>query len=200
VVGPVPAPGTGATAECIAGAMCRPRPRVRKCPAAEDMAGGRGDHPRERGPAAVQRRQRPCRHCRAAIVAPRRAPAHGGNERVGAPASGRARRGRPPARAHAPPTMAVTTPVPWQSGQAVAPSLPLPPQRRQTVSPVPGVPAGASSPGFMAGPESAGREPSAGPAGWSRVGIGVGRRRKPRRATGVPNSPARLRETRSGGP
>jgi len=47
--------------------------------------------------------------------------------------------------------MAVTTPLPPQAGQLAVPSLPLPPQRRQTVSPVPGVPAGASSPGFIPG-------------------------------------------------
>jgi hypothetical protein len=115
----VPAPGTGATAECIAGAIWRPRPRVRKCPAAEDMADRRGVHPRERGPAAVRRRQRPCRRCRATIVAPLRTSANGRNERsLSCPVAGTAaRRGRPPLRPHAPPTMAVTTPVPWQSGQ-----------------------------------------------------------------------------------
>jgi hypothetical protein len=43
----------------------------------------------------------------------------------------------------------VTLPVPSHSGQALAPTRPLPPQRPHTFSPVPGVPAGASSPGAI---------------------------------------------------
>jgi hypothetical protein len=96
---------------------------------------------------------------------------------------------------HAPPTMAVTMPVPPHSGQASLPTFPLPPQRRQTVSPVPGDPAGASSPGLVSGDVAVGRERSAGPAGWSRVdmisaGIGSAERqpacRRRWRPVGVP--------------
>src|SRR3954453_17499447 len=44
----------------------------------------------------------------------------------------------------------VTTPLPLQVGQGVpAFARPLPPQSGQTVSPVPGVPAGAWSPGAI---------------------------------------------------
>jgi hypothetical protein len=43
----------------------------------------------------------------------------------------------------------VTVPVPAQLAQRCWPILPLPWQTGQTFSPVPGVPAGASSPGFI---------------------------------------------------
>ena len=67
---------------------------------------------------------------------------------------------------HAPPMPTFTTPLPWHSGHAPAPSLPLPPQRGQTSSPVPGVPAGASSPGLIGAWALAGSSPGR-PAGGS---------------------------------
>jgi hypothetical protein len=45
----------------------------------------------------------------------------------------------------------VTLPVPSHSGHGPRSTRPLPPQRGQTVSPVPGVPRGASSPGLIPG-------------------------------------------------
>src|SRR4051812_42840625 len=60
----------------------------------------------------------------------------------------------------------VTLPVPPQTGHAPLAARPLPPQLGQTSSPVPGVPAGASSPGLIFGWAPDGRSPRA-PAGWS---------------------------------
>jgi len=52
----------------------------------------------------------------------------------------------------APPMPTVTLPVPWHWAHGLPPaSLPDPPHTRQMLSPVPGVPAGASSPGLGAG-------------------------------------------------
>ena len=98
-------------------------------------------------------------------------------------------------RLQAPPTMAVTTPAPRQSGQVAVPSLPLPPQRRQTDSPVPGVPAGASSPGFTPGWTGAAREPS--PEAERRSGLGMASvgSAEAGRATCVPKGPARCPQT-----
>lgn len=50
---------------------------------------------------------------------------------------------------HPPPMPVTTFPVPLQSGQVFASNWPLPLQRGQRFSPVPGVPGGASSPGFV---------------------------------------------------
>jgi|GEM_PF-3182988 hypothetical protein len=47
-----------------------------------------------------------------------------------------------------PPMPSLTVPVPSQCGQGMPPFVPVPPQSRQRESPLPGVPGGASSPGF----------------------------------------------------
>lgn len=62
----------------------------------------------------------------------------------------------------------VIFPVPSHSGHGDPFNVPSPPQVRHTSSPVPGVPAGASSPGLMGGVGAEGRAPSA-PAGWSEA-------------------------------
>lgn len=48
----------------------------------------------------------------------------------------------------APPTPTMTFPLPLQDRHGTLPTRPEPPHSRQMPSPVPGVPAGASSPGF----------------------------------------------------
>src|SRR5436190_1340297 len=54
-------------------------------------------------------------------------------------------------RLHPPPTPTLIFPVPRHVGQTFEASRPLPPQSGHTVSPVPGVPMGAWSPGAIGG-------------------------------------------------
>jgi hypothetical protein len=62
----------------------------------------------------------------------------------------------------------LTWPVPSHSGHVTPATRPLPPQRGQTVRPVPGVPSGASSPGLIGVPLGAL------PPGWSEAPGDVG--------------------------
>ena len=122
----------------------RCQPERRRADAAHPEAGARATAP----------------HRRAGRLTPRSPPTYGPTQ-VG-----------PFFRAGQPPPMPCTTwPVPPQVGHIEPAILPLPPQRWQGASPVPGVPGAASSPASRAAPGSS--SPATDGFGGLRVAVGV---------------------------